>query len=206
MIGKQFFPSSSLRSIFPCVRLPLGNRLNRRKSLKIQASRLRSATERRAKKGARRDSKSVGGDTVWVRVPPPAPGPEPSLVERLWSFSFPRLQAMGQNPVTIRYNSRHNMNLGSLAKEAVDIRIGDRVFLAMEVVENGYHTYHDHKFCLLCDVNSILHRTVGLFPCEETISSYAGAKSEAPRMAGRPPGGKGRTPQRQTQKGTLIPR
>ena len=49
---------------------------------------------------------------------------------------------MGQNPVTIRYNSRHNMNLGSLAKEAVDIRIGDRVFLAMEVVENGYHTYH----------------------------------------------------------------
>ena len=51
-------------------------------------------------------------------------------------------QAMGQNPVTIRYNSRHNMNLGSLAKEAVDIRIGDRVFLAMEVVENGYHTYH----------------------------------------------------------------
>ena len=88
------------------------------------------------------DSKSVGGDTVWVRVPPPAPGPEPSLVERLRSFSFPRLQAMGQNPVTIRYNSRHNMNLGFLAKEAVDIRIGDRVFLAMEVVENGYHTYH----------------------------------------------------------------
>ena len=88
------------------------------------------------------DSKSVGGDTVWVRVPPPAPGPEPSLVERLRSFSFPRLQTMGQNPVTIRYNSRHNMNLGSLAKEAVDIRIGDRVFLAMEVVENGYHTYH----------------------------------------------------------------
>ena len=142
MIGKQFFPSSSLRSIFPCVRLPLGNRLKRRKPLKIQASRLRSATERRAKKGARRDSKSVGGDTVWVRVPPPAPGPEPSLVERLRSFSFPRLQAMGQNPVTIRYNSRHNMNLGSLAKETVDIRIGDRVFLAMEVVENGYHTYH----------------------------------------------------------------
>ena len=73
MIGKQFFPSSSLRSIFPCVRLPLGNRLKCRKPLKIQASRLRSATERRAKKGARRDSKSVGGDTVWVRVPPPAP-------------------------------------------------------------------------------------------------------------------------------------
>ena len=40
------------------------------------------------------DSKSVGGDTVWVRVPPPAPGPEPSLVERLRSFSFPRLQTM----------------------------------------------------------------------------------------------------------------
>ena len=94
MIGKQFFPSSSLRSIFPCVRLPLGNRLKRRKPLKIQASRLRSATERRTKKGAKRDSKSVGGDTVWVRVPPPAPGPEPSLVERLRSFSFPRLQTM----------------------------------------------------------------------------------------------------------------
>ena len=49
-------------------------------------------------------------------------------------------QAMGKDIVTILYNPHRNMNLGSLAKEAVDIRIGTRVFLSIEVVENGYHT------------------------------------------------------------------
>ena len=34
------------------------------------------------------DSKSVGGNTVWVQVPPPAPLSEPSYLTALISFSL----------------------------------------------------------------------------------------------------------------------
>ena len=36
------------------------------------------------------DSKSVGGDIVWVRVPPPAPEKSTNLVSRLVLFSMKR--------------------------------------------------------------------------------------------------------------------
>ena len=44
-------------------------------------------------------------------------------------------EAAKNGPVTIYYVDNHPMSLGSLAKEAVEIRVGGRVFLSMDDVE-----------------------------------------------------------------------
>ena len=44
-------------------------------------------------------------------------------------------EAAKDAPVTIYYVDNHPMSLGSLAKEAVEVQVGDQVFLSMEDVE-----------------------------------------------------------------------
>ena len=44
-------------------------------------------------------------------------------------------EAAKDAPVTIYYVNNHPMSLGSLAKEAVEVQVGDQVFLSMEDVE-----------------------------------------------------------------------
>ena len=44
-------------------------------------------------------------------------------------------EAAKDAPVTIYYVNNHPMSLGSLAKEAVEVQVGDQVFLSMDDVE-----------------------------------------------------------------------